>query len=62
MSEPNSLCARVLRAKYFPYGDILNCQLKKGSSYTWQSIWSGIQSFKRGHMWRVGDSNHINNI
>jgi hypothetical protein len=48
-----------LKAKYFPDGDILNCQLKKGSSYTWQSIWAGIQSFKRGHIWRVGDGSHI---
>ena len=60
IAEPNSLCASVLRAKYFPSGDILNRELKKGSSYTWQSIWVGIQTFKRGHMWRVGDETHIN--
>ena len=59
ISDPDSLCASVLRAKYYPSGDILNCQLKKGSSYTWQSIWAGIQSFKRGHMWRVGDGSLI---
>ena len=28
-----SLCAKVLRARYYPNGDILNCELKKGSSY-----------------------------
>jgi hypothetical protein len=60
LSDPDSICARVLRAKYFPLGDILNCLLKKGSSYTWQSIWVGIQTFKRGHIWRVGDGAHIN--
>jgi hypothetical protein len=27
----DSLCARVLRARYYPRGDILNCELKKGS-------------------------------
>jgi hypothetical protein len=59
ISEPDSLCASILKAKYFPDGDILNCQLKKGSSYTWQSIWAGIQSFKRGYIWRVGDGSHI---
>jgi hypothetical protein len=59
ISEPHSLCATVLRAKYYPSGDILNCNLKKGSSYTWQSIWASIKSFKRGHMWRVGDGSHI---
>ena len=55
-----SLCARVLRAKYYPTGDILNCQLKKGSSYVWQSIWSGIQTFKKGYIWRVGNGEKIN--
>jgi hypothetical protein len=29
----DSLCARVLRARYYPTGDILNCTLKKGSSF-----------------------------
>ena len=60
ISEPDSICATVLRAKYFPSGDILNCQLKKGSSFTWQSVWAGIQTFKRGHIWRVGDGVNIN--
>ena len=27
--NPDSLCARVLRAKYFPDGDLLNATLKK---------------------------------
>uniref|UniRef100_A0A453D706 Reverse transcriptase zinc-binding domain-containing protein n=1 Tax=Aegilops tauschii subsp. strangulata TaxID=200361 RepID=A0A453D706_AEGTS len=59
IAELESLCARVLRAKYFPDGDILNCSLKKGSSYTWQSLWSGIQTFKKGYIWRVGDGTQI---
>jgi hypothetical protein len=60
LAEPESLCARVLRAKYFPSGDLLNAALKKGSSFTWQSIWSGIQTFKKGHIWRVGKGDQIN--
>ena len=51
LCEPDSLCATVLRAKYFPEGDLLNCSLKKGNSYTWQSLWYGIQSFKRGNIY-----------
>ena len=26
-------CVRVLQSKYFPSGELLNCELKKGSSY-----------------------------
>lgn len=56
----DSLCARVLRARYHSSGDILNCELKKGSSIVWQSIWAGIQTFKKGCIWRVGDGEKIN--
>ena len=34
----DSLCARVLRSKYYPDGKILNAKLKSGSSFTWQTI------------------------
>jgi hypothetical protein len=34
--------------------------IKKGSSFTWQSIWFGLQTLKRGHIWRVGDGTDIN--
>ena len=56
----DSLYARVLISRYYPSGDILNCELKKGSSYVWQSIWAGIQTFKKGSIWRVGDGAKIN--
>ena len=29
ISKPDSLCASILRAKYFPSGDLLSCPLKK---------------------------------
>ena len=38
----------------------MNASLKKGSSFTWQSIVMGIQTFKRGCIWRVGKGSHIN--
>jgi hypothetical protein len=34
--------------------------MKKGSSFTWQSIWAGIQTLKNGHIWRAGDGTMIN--
>jgi hypothetical protein len=61
IDDPESLCAKVLRAKYFPDGHILEAGPKSGSSFTWQNIVAGIQTFKRGCIWRVGsgDSIHI---
>ena len=60
LSEPDSLCARVLRARYYPDGKLLNAQLKNGSSYTWKSVMAGLQCFKKGYIWRVGDGTQIN--
>jgi hypothetical protein len=30
LSKPDTLCAQVLRAKYYPTGDLLNAGPKKG--------------------------------
>jgi hypothetical protein len=46
IQNPDSLCAQVLRAKYYPDGNILIAGPKKGSSYTWKSIVAGIQAFQ----------------
>jgi hypothetical protein len=38
LSEPDSLCARVLRARYYPDGKLLKARMRSDCSYTWQSI------------------------
>jgi hypothetical protein len=60
INNPNSLCAQVLGAKYYPDGMILNAGPKKGSSFTWRSIVAGLQTLRRGHIWRVGNGRSIN--
>jgi hypothetical protein len=47
LSNPESLCARVLKAKYYPHSNLLNAGPKQGSSYTWQSILAGLRTFKK---------------
>ena len=59
LCNPESLCARVLRARYYPDGKLLNARMKRGSSYTWQSVLGGLNCFKLGYIWRVGDSTQI---
>ena len=60
LSDLYSLSARVMRARYYPDGKLLNAKLKSGSSYTWQSVLAGLECFKRGCIWRVGDGSQIN--
>ena len=59
LENPDSLCAAILGAKYFPYGDSLNAKLKKGSSFTWQSILAGVNTLKNGYIWQVGNGQNI---
>jgi hypothetical protein len=42
LTEPNSLGARVLKAKYYPDSDVLHAKPTAGMSYTWRSILKGI--------------------
>jgi hypothetical protein len=38
IQNPESLCAKILGAKYFPNGDVLRPKQVKSMSYTWRSI------------------------
>src|SRR4051812_1351825 len=60
LDNPDSLCASILREKYYPDGDLLNAKIRKGSFFTWQSIMAGINTLKRGYIWRVGNGHNIN--
>jgi len=57
---PNALCSQVLRAKYFPTGNLLEARPRGGMSYTWRSILKGLQLLKDGLIWRVGNGKTIN--
>ena len=60
VTNPDSLCAQILKAKYYPNGSILQAGPKNGSSFTWQSIVAAIPTCKRGIIWRVGSGDNIN--
>jgi ribonuclease HI len=60
VTKPDSLCAQILKTKYYPNSDLLKAGPKKGSSFTWQSIIAGLNVFKRGYIWRVGTGEKIN--
>ncbi|KAL4281751.1 hypothetical protein GQ457_03G032150 [Hibiscus cannabinus] len=58
--NPNSLLARVYKAKYFPNGDFLSARLGSYSSYTWKSIWCSRGLLEQGLGWRIGNGSSIN--
>jgi hypothetical protein len=60
LTNPESLCAQVLKAKYFPAGSILEATPSCGISYTWRSILKGCELLKKGLIWRIGDGQNVN--
>jgi hypothetical protein len=60
IQAPESLCAQVLRAKYFSNGDLLTAKPVVGMSYVWRSILKGLEVFKEGIIWRIGDGTRVN--
>jgi hypothetical protein len=56
---PESLCARVLKAKYFPQGNLLDTVTSSDTSPMWRVIEYGLELYKKGAIWRVGDGKTI---
>jgi hypothetical protein len=59
LTEPTSLCARVLKGRYFPHTDFWHAPKPRSSSYTWRSILFGRELLLRGVQWGVGDGKAI---
>jgi hypothetical protein len=59
VTPPESLCARVLWARYFKNGSFLEATCPKRASLTWRSILHGRELLKVGLIWRVGDGSKI---
>jgi hypothetical protein len=59
IENPDSLCARVLKAKYFPQGDLLDTAFTGNPSSTWTAISYGLELLKKGDIYRVGNGTSI---
>ena len=59
LTNPTSLVARVYKAKYFPFEDVLNSRMGSNPSYAWRSIYKSLRVLKEGTRWRVGNGKRI---
>ncbi|KAK1668625.1 hypothetical protein QYE76_056784 [Lolium multiflorum] len=59
LTEPNSLCARVLKGRYYPNCEFWNAPKPRSSLYTWRSILFGKKLVQHGVRWGIGDGAHI---
>ena len=61
MTNPDSLCARVLKGRYYHDGNFLTSTRRKHASHTWRAILAGREVLKQGLIKRIGNgtSTHI---
>jgi hypothetical protein len=59
MQNPESLAAKIIKAKYFRNCSFLEANLGNRSSYAWRSILAGRALFQEGCVWRIGDGQNV---
>lgn len=59
IETPDSLCARVLKAKYYPNGELMDTVFPQSASPSWRALTFGLDLLKEGLIWRVGDGQNI---
>lgn len=59
LTSPDSLCARVFKAKYYPNGNLVDTAFPTVSSSVWKGIQHGLDLLKQGTIWRVGNGHNI---
>jgi hypothetical protein len=58
---PESLCARLLKGKYYANWELVDMVFPTDVSQTWRSIACGLELLKKGIIWRVGLGSKIQN-
>lgn len=59
LMNPNSLCARVMKRRYFPETDFMQATVPRAASATWRAIVAGRAALEAGLIKRVGDGTTI---
>jgi ribonuclease HI len=59
MSRPETLVAKIFKARYFPNSSLLEASLGNNPSYVWRSLWKSCNVLQLGCRWSVGDGSKI---
>jgi hypothetical protein len=57
--QPDSLVARIFKAKYYAFCSVLEADVGKKPSLVWRSLMSAKEVIKKGAIWRIGDGESI---
>jgi hypothetical protein len=56
---PKSLCAKLLRARYYPNGELIDTVFPSEGSPTWKAMEHGLDLLKKGIVWRIGSGTKV---
>jgi hypothetical protein len=59
ITHPDSLCARILKTKYYPDTDFMQAIVPQSSSATWRAIVAGREALAMGMLKRIGEGSSI---
>jgi hypothetical protein len=59
LTVTDSLCAKVLKGRYYPNGSFWSASCPRTASYTWRSLMFGKDLLSRGIRWGVGNGSTI---
>lgn len=59
LEDPHSIVAKIFKARYHKYVDILDADTGSNPSYVWRSLMWAKQLVRQGVFWRVGDGEGI---
>ncbi|GJS05458.1 putative ribonuclease H-like domain-containing protein [Tanacetum coccineum] len=59
IKHPDSLVARVLKARYFPRSSLLNANVGCRSSFDWWSICLSLKLINQGSAWNIGNGQSV---
>lgn len=55
LTKPDSLVARIYKARYFPKSDFLEANIGANPSFCWRSILAGQEVLRKGCFKRIGN-------
>ncbi|GAU12879.1 hypothetical protein TSUD_73660 [Trifolium subterraneum] len=59
VQNPNSLVAKLIKARYFPRSSLFEAPLGYNPSFAWRSMWQARQILSLGCRWRIGSGDNI---
>jgi ribonuclease HI len=59
MQNPDSMVAKIFKARYFPNSTFLDANLGHNPSFTWRGLWGAREVLLKGCRWVIGDGRKI---